>query len=1475
MRLTLIFFSFIFYSFIFFSPAIAQTCDNWVFTPNLGSRVEVGDIDIAGNKLTVEAQINLSGNPAFGGANGGKVVSKHTTFTNVNYSLLASGCEITTSSSGYKIITTCLPERNKTHHVAMVYDGAMLKFYTNGILMGETACTGNMATNNLLTTIGQLSGAHDRDYDQFGGHINEVRIWNIARSVEDIRSYMNGSLPNPTAQTGLVAYYRFNDLVNNQGNAAWNGNLVSGAVINQVNPNCAPVTPDSCNIRVMQDVIVNRYTEALSYNICSNSISVQNSADFSIGDTVLLVQMKGAIIDSANNVSYGNITDYRNAGNYEFNYIKAINGNSLELLNNLERDYDWATGKVQLIRVPYYQDMTVTDKLTCLPWDGSKGGVLAVIVENDLTLSGAGEIDVSGRGFKGATPHNSSVVTCNMPGYFYTPASNNGGRKGEGIYMVANNNNFGRGSPANAGGGGNAHNAGGGGGSNAGAGGHGGNQWNDCGTLAENIGGKGGKALANNVTLNKLFLGGGGGMGHGNDQNEYPAGHGGGIIVIQANSLISNGNGIRANGTEAQVCPGSSVCNDGMSGGGAGGSILLNIPTVNGNTIVEARGGDGGNSEYIHPVFTTFKVGPGGGGGGGYVAIAEPAISADLSINTDGGANGILLLHANDPYGATSGQGGTVLTSFDLFFDTELFRPNIDSVRIRENAISCSSFDFEGEAYINHAAVNTWHWDFGDGNFSASQNTSHTYNNSGTYDVKLVVTDLNGCKDSITIQVSPTVLNVDFYYSIDVCDPLSVQFTGAGNVAPGIFWDFGDGNSATGVADPLHVYATAGTYIVKYALTDGPCSDTVTKSIFIGVLPADIIITSDTIICFGTSLQLRTVPSLSFCWSPATYLNDPQSPQPISSTPESITYYFTAEIASNNLIVNGNFSQGNTGFTSGYQFANLNVTEEQYFVGSNPQAWNSSLASCTDHTGATGNMMLVNGSPVADVEVWEQTVAVTPNTNYVFSTWVQALWAANPAQLQFSINGSELGVPIIASLPVCNWTQFYTTWNSGSATSAVISIVNKNTTVSGNDFALDDISFAPVFIQRDSLRVTVDTAFVNISNNDTTICSGASVQLSSSGAMQYNWSPIAGLSDPFVNNPVAVPHGATEYIVTGTTVNGCEAYDTVFVDIHAVPVLTVSNDTAICTNSSVQLLAAGGLNYNWSPPATLDDPQVNNPVATPTDPTKYFVLITDNNNCHYLDSVMVDFRPPPVFSISPDAQACQDDPVQLLASGGDLYEWQPSGTLSSSSIPNPVANPTANTAYTVTITESTCNESAVLSTNVTVLPSPQLQVSKSNDIDCSNDRSQLSATGAVQYSWSPAGTLNNPSIPNPLAMPVAATQYTVTGTDANGCSSTASLMVNVENINQGGYHMPTAFTPNNDGLNDCYGIKYWGIVEEIDFSIFNRWGERVFHTSNSRQCWNGIYKGVPQNAGVYVYMIRAKTSCDANVFRKGTFVLIR
>ncbi|HNR18199.1 MAG TPA: gliding motility-associated C-terminal domain-containing protein [Chitinophagaceae bacterium] len=714
----------------------------------------------------------------------------------------------------------------------------------------------------------------------------------------------------------------------------------------------------------------------------------------------------------------------------------------------------------------------------------------------------------------------------------------------------------------------------------------------------------------------------------------------------------------------------------------------------------------------------------------------------------------------------------------------------------------------------------------------------------------------------------------DFSFSRNPCLPYEVTFTTNAAAFTNIRWDFGDGNNSTGLATVTNTYVNPGNYQVILIADYAACSDTIRKNITIDIQTDNqLISTADTTICIGTTKQIITTPGLNFCWIPSTYLNNPNVANPISAPTQSITYYLQSLITGSNLIQNGDFSAGNTGFTSQYFYTSNNTTDAEYFVGPSPQAWYFAHHPCTDHTTGNGNMLLVNGSATPNLEVWRTTVSVTPNTNYSFSVWICSISNPNPAQLAFSINGNSIGGLINATLPTCTWVQFYTTWNSGNATTAAISVINKNTVFFGNDFALDDISFAPFTVKRDSVRINVDNPVVT-TNNDAIICEGTPVQLTTTGAAAYSWSPATGLSNAAIGNPVATPAVTTQYIVTGTTSNNCTAKDTVVITVNPKPVVTITNDTTICQNASVQLLATGGTSYVWSPAGSLNNPAIANPVATPATNTKYFVTVTNAANCSTIDSVSVAVRAVNNFAVNPPVDVCLLNTVQLNASGGDLYSWNPAASLDNPAIANPFASPVSTTPYSVTITDTVCNNMATLSTTVTVLPLPVITASSSNDIDCSNNQSQLMATGAVQYSWSPAASLSNAFIVNPVATPLTTTEYIVTGEDNNGCTNKDSVLVSVTNTNAGGYLMPTGFTPNGDGINDCYGIKYWGQILELEFSIYNRWGERVFYSSNPADCWNGTYKGVRQSAAVYIYMIKAKTTCG-EAFRKGTFTLIR
>ncbi|MBC7774117.1 MAG: gliding motility-associated C-terminal domain-containing protein [Phycisphaerae bacterium] len=280
---------------------------------------------------------------------------------------------------------------------------------------------------------------------------------------------------------------------------------------------------------------------------------------------------------------------------------------------------------------------------------------------------------------------------------------------------------------------------------------------------------------------------------------------------------------------------------------------------------------------------------------------------------------------------------------------------------------------------------------------------------------------------------------------------------------------------------------------------------------------------------------------LGFTWSPTTGMTGQNTLTPTVTVSQTTSYVLTATAPdySNNLVDNGDFEGGNSGFTSDYLYSPGDlVPEGLYDVLDNPQDDHPGFAACDDHTSGSGNMMVVNGAGTPNQNVWCETVSVTPNTQYVLSAWVTSVVAASPALLQFNINGIPIGGIFSAPGGTCNWQQFFQIWNSGGNTSATICIVNQNTQLGGNDFALDDIVFSPVCTARDTVKVVVVNVSAVVSPPVVTLpCEGAMVQLSGNGSstgpnITYEWTTGAGNIISGANTLTPTVNAAGEYTLS-------------------------------------------------------------------------------------------------------------------------------------------------------------------------------------------------------------------------------------------------------------------------------------------------------------------------------------------------------
>ncbi|MEY4877142.1 MAG: hypothetical protein RL708_2291 [Bacteroidota bacterium] len=418
--------------------------------------------------------------------------------------------------------------------------------------------------------------------------------------------------------------------------------------------------------------IVNSYSSIIniSSNSCQSILTVNTNSGFSVGNLVMIIQMQGAAIDTTNTSNYGIIQNDSSSGLFEYSKIISVLGNVITLSSILTNSYQ-INGKVQLIKVPQYINPTIVGTLTCMPWNGNTGGVLAIDAIGKINFSDS--IDVTGKGFRGGQIITAATNPAHVFNYYssYNPsmfAAKGEGISGNGLSPFI----YGKGAPANGGGGGNSVNAGGGGGGSFGCGGDGGHAFNTpiYGTTPNLAAGFGGKTL--NYSILRACLGGGGGAAHENDNHAYDGGNGGGIVLITSNSIVGAANKINSNGMTAL-----NSTNDGGSGGG-GGSILISCLNYTTPIYVNLKGGDGASTTDV----SGYQHGGGGGGGGGLIWVSQTTKPTNMFINQNGGLGG-LASGANS--GSTNGCSGGTLFKLNLSFIASVNINSLTTLSICQN----------------------------------------------------------------------------------------------------------------------------------------------------------------------------------------------------------------------------------------------------------------------------------------------------------------------------------------------------------------------------------------------------------------------------------------------------------------------------------------------------------------------------------------------------------------------------------------------------------------------------------------------------------------------------------------------------------------------------------------------------------------------------------------------------------------------
>lgn len=316
--------------------------------------------------------------------------------------------------------------------------------------------------------------------------------------------------------------------------------------------------------------------------------------------------------------------------------------------------------------------------------------------------------------------------------------------------------------------------------------------------------------------------------------------------------------------------------------------------------------------------------------------------------------------------------------------------------------------------------------------------------------------------------------------------------------------------------------------------------------------------------------------------------------------------------------------------------------------------------------------------------------------------------------------------------------------------------------------------------------------------------------------------------------------------------------------------------------------------YRWDSGNNLNDSNIQNPLAYVPRSINYAVYTVGRNGCRVRDSLHI-IVPEHHLSVGPiDTIACLNQIVPLHASGGDGYTWfelhngvysDASGSLTCTNCANPVAKPPVTTTYAVVFTNNVHQTNPMntptyeigcpdtMTVTVFVNPLPVITVDNRDTIIKFGKTVQLFAHGAQYYSWSPVGTLSDPNSPAPIARPGETTTYVVYGKDMNGCVASDSVQVAVDYRDN--LLVPTAFTPNGDGMNDVFKPVNLGFRKLMEFRVFNRWGQEVFSTTDRNKGWDGTWKGEQMQMGAYQYIIKIGYPDNMTESYKGDVTLIR
>lgn len=781
-----------------------------------------------------------------------------------------------------------------------------------------------------------------------------------------------------------------------------------------------------------------------------------------------------------------------------------------------------------------------------------------------------------------------------------------------------------------------------------------------------------------------------------------------------------------------------------------------------------------------------------------------------------------------------------------------------------------------------YGQANNWSWEFGDGGIATSKNPTHTFSNSGVYNVKLKASSNLKCESDTIINfkvqnlptISATLPNACVGQPFNAVCNVTVP---APDTITNVRWTLPnkvDNNCATSYTPP-----TLSPFTVKlWARTNQGCVDSQVFNVSVNPLPT-IKAMPDTFICYDSKITLDVNGGVAYSWTPTSQLSNPAIKNPIASPvyPNSTRY-----------VVKGSDALGCYNFDS----VLVSFLVKPFIDAGKDTSICKAGANFRDSVvlNGQGNFQTVFWTPTTGLNnptIKKPVCKLNATTEYIFNGIdpfgcvvkdTVMVYVLDPNLSLFKKNDTakcSYDTIVLTPLDLGEITQYAwspPTWiHPNDLFKRIPRIYNRDTFL--YTLTVDNYCYR----KSENIRIDIYPNPNTFLPTEDSTCYGNVYQFDLNPTNTYQWSTIdPTLSSKNISNPTCSPKATVWYYITATNTYGCTISEGMELIVNYPPNVTILNKPRfICLGDSVRMSVVSNLvtKVRWSPGTYISDSLSKDILYYPPATEEIEVKVLTAENCFTIEKMRIPVQLPIKPNVQSPVHVCKGKYTELYASGGSYYLWKPYYNINDTLIPTPQVYPDTTMRYMVRVSNDCFYDTIGIDVIVDTLPkivtTPDTSIYRGAEIELT------ATTSAFNLEWYPQNSIpTNPFTRSIRVKPTVNTSYFVRATDGNNCTGYDTVHVGVYSKNV--LLIPTAFSPNGDGINDVFKVaKHLNVRTLNYFEVFNRWGQKIFSTTKIDEGWDGTYQGENAPIGTYSWHIQITNFDNEKISQSGTLDLIR